>query len=218
VSYDPWESANRSFHAFNNTLDDNFLKPIADGYAAITPDPVQRSVTNFFDNISLLNTVLNDLLQDKPNQGASDFGRFLVNSTIGIGGLFDPATGMGLESHEEDLGQTLAVWGVGEGNYVEIPGIGPNSTRDAPDLVVSAFTSVLRFLSTTVAIPVTALDIINSRANLSSAIALRNRSALDTYIFTREAYRQRRTFLIYDGEPPDEEFEKLDQAMAADFN
>jgi len=204
---DPFEDTNRQFHAFNNALDEHVLEPVADAYVDVTPVYVRNSVGNFFNNISYPGVVLNDLLQGKVHQGIQDTTRFVVNSTIGIAGLWDPASAIGLPLHDEDFGQTLGVWGAGEGAYLEIPFFGPNSTRDAPDLAVSRVTNVLFWVgSAAVTAPLAVLDIIDTRARLDTAIKLRDESALDSYVFTREAYRQRRTHLIYDGNPPLEEF------------
>jgi phospholipid-binding lipoprotein MlaA len=215
---DPLEPANRAFHAFNDALDDNFLAPIADGYKAITPEPMRQGITNFFDNAAYPNVILNDFLQGKFLQGLEDVMRLVFNSSLGLGGFIDIATGLGLPAHDEDFGQTLGYWGMTEGAYLELPLLGPNSVRDVPDVPVSYFVSLMNFLnSSTLSFPLAALKIVNSRANLSSAIALRDKTALDPYVFTREAYRQRRRFLIYDGDPPDDAFDDLDRQKSTSF-
>ena len=206
---DPLEPINRGFHGINDGLDDFVMRPVAQAYVDITPEPVRASVSNFFDNVHYPNVILNQFLQGKFSQGFSDIGRFLVNSTLGIGGLFDPATGMGMAEHDEDLGQTFGVRGMGEGAYMELPFYGPNSLRDVGDVPVSTYTSALFYVGeSAVTIPLGFLSAIDSRAQLLSATKIRDESALDTYIFTREAYRQRRTHLIYDGNPPLEEFDE----------
>jgi len=199
---DPLEGVNRAFYDLNDGLDRFFFKPVAEGYVRIAPNPVRRGVTNFFDNVSYLNVILNDFLQGKLGQFFKDSGRFVVNSTLGIGGLFDPATSMGLGKHEEDLGQTFGVWGAGEGAYLVLPFFGPDSIRDVGDRATSAFLNPLFYLNGTVVLPLTALNAINTRANLLEASRVRDQAALDPYVFTREAWRQRREFLIYDGNPP----------------
>ncbi len=212
---DPMESPNRAFHSLNKTLDKAIVGPVSEAYVWITPEILRTSIGNFFSNLGTLSVVLNDLLQGKFEQGVEDAGRFIVNSTFGIGGLFDVATGVGLERHNEDLGQTFGVWGAGEGAYLELPVLGPNSVRDAPDLVSSTYTNPLYYIfQSSVSLPLTVLKLIDDRARLAGAIRLRDKSALDTYIFTREAYRQRRTHLIYDGNPPDDAFDDLAQASA----
>ncbi len=215
---DPLEPMNRTFNEVNDVLDDNILKPLADAYVSVTPQGLRDSVTNFFDNVSYPNVILNDFLQGKILQGFEDSMRLVVNTTLGIGGLFDVATPAGLRAHDEDFGQTLGYWGVGELAYLELPLLGPNSVRDVTDIPVSSQVSLLNFVNDyLISWPLTALNVVNSRANLSSAIALRDRSALDPYVFTREAYRQRRTFLIYDGEPPEDAFDKLGQSSSPDL-
>ena len=134
-AHDPIESFNREMYIFNDTVDQAVLGPIARGYSDVTPAPVRRSVTNFFDNLGYLDTVLNDFLQGKVTRGFADTGRFLVNSTVGIVGIFDVATPMGLPKNDEDLGQTLAVWGANEGAYLMLPGYGPSTVRDAPQYI-----------------------------------------------------------------------------------
>jgi len=118
---DPIEPANRAFYDFNEGLDRHLIKPIAEGYVNITPEPVRSAVTNFYGNLAYLNVILNSFLQGKFAQGFSDTGRFLLNSTLGIGGLFDVASDAGLERHQEDFGQTLAVWGAPRGAYLYLP-------------------------------------------------------------------------------------------------
>lgn len=217
---DPWEPANRTFYNFNDSLDRNFFTPVAKGYVKIAPQPVRSGVTKFFDNVSYLNVIANDLLQGKLGDFASDSGRFVVNSTVGVGGLFDPATGFGMPAHEEDLGQTLGVWGAGEGRYMVIPLLGPNSFRDLPDFASSMALNPLTYLSSPITVPLGALNAINARANLLEASNIRDQAALDPYTFVREAYRQQREFKIYDGNPPtddiDDYIDSGDAESAAD--
>jgi len=210
-TYDPVEKVNRGMYWFNSKLDKFLLKPLSDGYIAIVPKQGRQLVSNVFDNALYVDTILNDFLQGKGAQGASDVGRFTVNSTIGIGGLFDPATSMGMEKHEEDFGQTLGVWGVNQGAYFVFPVYGPNTARDAPGLAVSTATSGVFwagvFLNPAASIPIAVLAAIDERSRAENAIRFVNESALDPYVFTREAWVQHRTYLIYDGDPPDTGFE-----------
>lgn len=201
---DPYESVNRKIYNFNDVLDKNIFQPIARGYVKVTPDPVRSGITNFFDNMGYLNVILNDLLQGKVKQTAQDSSRFVVNSTVGIGGLFDPATRIGLPAHDEDLGQTFGVWGAGEGAYLVLPLLGPNSFRDAPNLASSMLLNPLTWIGSIVTIPIGAVNAVNTRANLLEATNIRDQAALDPYTFVREAYRQQREFKIYDGNPPAE--------------
>ena len=201
---DPWEPANRTTYVINDTLDQAVLKPVSDLYLKL-PGGVRKSLRNFFDNAAYPGTALNQLLQGKFKLAMEDSFRFVLNSTLGIAGLFDISSDLGLERHEEDFGQTLAVWGMGDGNFINYPLFGPNSVRDTPSLVTDAMTNVLTY---TPLFPLSVLEIVDTRANLDKAIELRDESAVDPYIFTREAYRQRRNFLVHDGNPPIDDFDE----------
>lgn len=215
---DPVEPMNRVFFNVNENLDKYFMKPVAKGYQKITPKPVRSSVTNFFDNLFYPNVILNDFLQAKFKQGFRDFARLFVNTTIGIGGLFDRATPAGLLRHQEDLGQTFATWGMGQGPYLVIPLLGPSTARDVTDLAPRTFLSPLFYIESAATYGVGALSVINERANLLEATEIRDEAALDSYTFTREAFLQRRKDLIYDGNPPVEEFEDFfDEETDADL-
>ena len=214
---DSIEPLNRTFYKFNDALDRAIMKPVAKSYATITPLVVRTGVTNFFDNLSYLDVVLNTLLQGKYYEFFSDVARFLTNSTLGIGGLFDVATGMGFIAHEEDFGQTLAVWGFKSGAYLYIPLIkGPDTVRDLPDMATSTLLNPLTYVSSVILWPVTALKVINTRANLLDDTNIRDEAALDPYAFTREAYLQRRQYLIYDGSPPNEGYDDIFQDLEND--
>lgn len=204
---DPYENMNRKFYTFNDTIDKNFFEPVAKKYAQYTPDPVRSGVTNFFVNTGYLNTIANDLLQGKLTQTASDSGRFLVNSTIGIGGLFDPATSMGLKQNNEDLGQTFGKWGAEEGAYLTLPLMGPSSFRDIGSPVMDILLNPLTYLATVVTLPAGVVSAVNTRANLLDASRIRDQAALDPYTFVREAWRQQRVYDIYDGNPPGDGYE-----------
>ena len=210
-TYDPLLKANRGIYKFNDVIDTIIVEPLATGYVKVTPKPVRTSVSNFFDNASYAGTILSDFLQGKGKQGVRDTSRFLVNSTLGLAGLFDPATGLGLKKHDEDFGQTLGVWGANQGAYLVLPLLGPNTVRDTPDLAVSTATSGLFwagfYVSAAVTIPVGILAAIDERARAENSIRFVNEMALDPYLFTREAWTQHRTFLIHDGNPPVPEFD-----------
>ncbi len=205
--YDPLEKVNRVIYKFNNMVDHAVLKPLSDGYVAITPRKGRIIVSNFFDNTQYFGTVLNDFFQGKGKRGFSDLGRFLLNTTLGIGGLFDPATSMGLIKHKEDFGQTLAVWGTPPGAYLVLPLLGPDTVRNTPNIVVSTLTDALFYISyvasSAVMIPLSVLGTVDARSRASGAIRFVNESALDPYVFMREAWMQHRVFLIYDGNPPE---------------
>jgi len=207
--HDPIESTNRVSDKINDSIDRVSLKPIAQGYTAVVPKPMRAAVTNFYDNSTYVNTVLNDFLQGKSQQGFMDLMRFLINSTLGIGGLVDVASSMGFERHNEDFGQTLATWGVGQGAYIVYPFYGPNSVRNTPDFITATATDPLFWagfvLAPYVTIPLTVIKYVDKRALLLSASDMRDELALDPYVFTREAWRQRREYQIYDGNPPAKE-------------
>ncbi len=206
---DPLEPANRVFFNVTDTLDKHLLKPIAESYVEVTPLPVRTSITNFFNNLTYLNVILNDFLQGKFNQGITDILRFTYNSTFGIAGLFDVATPIGMPANDEDFGQTLATWGVGQGAYLYLPFFGPDTVRDATDRVPSSLLNPFFYLSNIVMLPVNALSLINTRARLLEATNFLDEVALDPYSFTREAFLQQRESLIYDGNPPDAGFDDI---------
>ncbi len=195
---DPYENINRKVYAFNMTVDEYVAEPVAKAYKTVTPDVVQTGVNNFFGNLKTINTVINDVLQGKFQQSAEDSGRFLVNSTMGLGGLLDIAADMGLEHHEEDFDQTFAVWGVPQGSYLMLPFLGPSTTRGIPGAVLDTAANP----ATYVGMPVQALqvlEVVNARANADGALKFIDEAALDPYVFTRESYLQWRNNLINDG-------------------
>lgn len=203
---DPWEGFNRSIFEFNETFDAWILKPVAKGYDAVTPTPVRIGVTNFFGNVGDVWVGLNNLMQGKPRSAATDLGRFVVNTTMGVGGLLDVATQMGLQRHDEDFGQTLAVWGVGSGPYVVLPLIGPSTARDTGGVTVDLLTSPVRLIhEDEIRYQVNAFRLVNARADLLPAEAVVNGAALDKYAYWRSAFLQRRRFVIHDGNPPRED-------------
>jgi phospholipid-binding lipoprotein MlaA len=205
---DPFEGVNRKIYKFNDALDRNIIKPVADTYVEVTPEPARKSISNFFDNLGFLDTVINDFFQGKFKQGAADLSRFLINSTIGSLGLVDVASKMGLKAHEEDLGQTLGFYGAPPGPYLMIPLLGPNTARDAPDLAMSTVTSGLFYIGQlAVTLPLGALMAIDKRARASYYLEIVDEAALDRYIFIRDAYLQHRNYLVYDGNPPQQKFE-----------
>ena len=216
---DPLESYNRNMFGFNESVDKHLLKPVAQGYDTITPDLVQKGISNFFSNLDDFVVVINDLLQLKPSQLSSDTGRLLINSTLGLGGLIDWASDLGLPKHNEDFGQTLGHWGVPSGPYFVLPFLGPSTIRDTTGIIVdrTEFDPISRRVED--GLPanirdddkthiVTAIKLIDLRASLLKAEKILDEAALDKYIFIREAYLQRREHLVFDGNPPkeDEEF------------
>jgi phospholipid-binding lipoprotein MlaA len=202
---DPWEKVNRNVFAFNEGLDAAVLKPVAELYAKL-PDGLRECFSNAFSNLRGPSTAINNALQGKPAEAVSDVGRFLVNTTIGIVGCFDPATDLGLERHREDFGQTLGVWGFEPGPFVMLPLLGPSSVRDAIGiLAVEPFLDLNFYIDYPgVEYSILALRIVNERAELLPADRLINEAALDRYTFIRDGYLQRRRSLVYDGNPPRE--------------
>lgn len=205
---DPLEGYNRVMYSFNDTVDEAVIKPIAQGYDYIMPDPASKSVSNFFSNLNDITVIANDLLQFKFGQAFYDTGRFVVNSTAGVIGLFDVASSTGLEKHDEDFGQTLGVWGLDTGPYIVWPFIGPSSLRDTVGLVGDYYTDPITYVKGPAARnPFLITRIIDKRANLLSAEKVLEEAALDEYVYIRDAYLQRRQNLVYDGNPPEEEFD-----------
>jgi len=200
--HDPLESVNRPIYRVNDFVDRTIAKPATRAYVSYTPRPIQNSVSNFFDNVVYPNVILNDFLQGKWTQGLEDLGRFLVNTTFGFLGIWDMATPLELEAHDEDFGQTLAVWGMDESAYLVLPFIGPSTVRDAPNLGVTAVTNILFYVPNPYVIPVAILGFVDYRAGVEEAVTFRDETAVEPYLFTREAYLQYRKFLIYDGNPP----------------
>lgn len=207
---DPYEGFNRSMYGFNMGLDKYLLKPVADGYKFVTPNFMQTGVSNFFTNLKGINVVLNDVLQGKFEQSLSDMGRFTTNSTIGVLGLFDIATSLGLENNVEDFGQTLAVWGVEQGPYLVLPILGPTTVRDGTAIVVDKAANPGTYLPGTGIV-----EGINDRANAEGALNFIDEAALDPYVFTRESFLQYRDNLINDGKSKVENYE-LDIDAAVD--
>ena len=194
---DPWIGINRGIWAFNDGLDRIILRPVARGYRAIMPDLVEEGISNFFDNLEVPGTAINQILQGKPGQMISDAGRFCVNTTIGVLGLFDVASGFGMPQHEEDFGQTMVVWGLPQGPYIMIPIRGPATVTHAGGMLVSGFTNPIRLIRDTSARNILwGFSFLDQRKRLLSAEVL---ISGDEYLFIRDAYLQRRDYLIHDG-------------------
>ncbi len=215
---DPLESYNRVAFEFNDGFDRYLLKPVSKGYNTVTPDPVIKGVNNFFSNLDDIIVIFNDLLQLKPLQFASDTGRFIINSTLGLAGFIDWASDMNMPKHQEDFGQTLGYWGVPEGPYFVLPFWGPSTIRDTTGVLVdtryfdpvwqeveNGFPPDRRKQSTSWQLA--GIKAIDKRASLLKAENILNEAALDRYTFIREFYLQHRQNLVYDGNPPEEEVE-----------
>ena len=205
TEYDPWETMNRKVYNFNLAVDKATLKPVAKGYKAVLPRFARRSITNFFDNLTTPRSSLNNFLQGKPKRGAREFGRFLVNSTIGLGGLINITDIDGWDRYDETFSQTFAVWGLPEGPYLMLPFLGPHSVLDATALPVDYYTDLQRgYRNTSVRDKLYLLRLIDARQRLLTAEKFLDDSE-DPYIAFREAYLQNREYQIYDGEPPVED-------------
>ena len=203
---DPLEGYNRAMFRFNDSVDKAVIKPVATGYKKVMPEVARTGVTNFFSNLGDVWIGVNNVLQGKVGPGVSDFGRFAINTTVGIFGLFDVASNAGLEKHNEDFGQTLGRWGMGPGAYLVLPILGPSDLRDGfSQLVVDWHGDPLWYVAN---IPtrneLVATHFIDQRANLLDTTQLLDEAALDPYVYTRSAYLQRRRSLVYDGHPPRE--------------
>lgn len=210
---DPFEKTNRSVYEFNNQVDRFVLKPVAKGYRAITPRPVRSGVSNVLSNLREPFTFVNALLQFKPDVAANALGRFLINTTIGIGGLWDHATSLGVNEQKEDFGQTLAAWGVPSGPYLVIPFLGPSNPRDFVGDVVLFLTDpvdivVTKEFGNEASYGLLGARIIDLRANAIDTIDPLLKTADDPYVFMRSAFQQNRAFAISDGKiaaPSDED-------------
>lgn len=218
---DPWQPFNRRMHAFNRGLDRYLAKPLARGYLKVVPRPIRTGVGNFFINLFQPLTAAHQILQGKPAQAGTSIGRFLLNVVLGVGGVFDPASDAGIPLRQEDLGQTLAVWGWKESNYLVLPFLGPSTTRDGFGTVGDSFASPYRIPEDDeVKYGLRGLQLVSDRAGLLGAEEF-IKDAEDEYLIFRDAYLQRRRFQIEDGrdQTPDylldaydfEDFEDTDE-------
>ena len=207
---DPFQNINEKTHNLNQTLDLQVASPVARFYKRITPDFLEKGITNFTRNIEDLSIGINNILQGKFNEGLSDFSRFTLNTSIGLLGFIDIASDLGLTKHDEDFGQPLAVWGVPDGPYLVLPGLGPSTTRDTLAMIPDAFLTPLWLIDhDRTSYSLTAIDLIDTRARY---LGLESVVIGDEYLFYRDAYLQSRNFEIKDGEVEDD-FDDFD-----DFN
>jgi phospholipid-binding lipoprotein MlaA len=204
---DPFQEINEKTHNFNLVLDKQLATPVARIYKKVTPDLVERSITNFTHNIEDLSIAINNILQGKINNGISDLLRFTINSSLGVLGFFDVASNLGFVKHDEDFGQTLATWGMGAGPYIVLPGLGPSNLRDTLSMLPDAFLTPLYVIDhDRTSYSLTAIDIVETRARY---LGLESVVIGDDYLFYRDAYLQSREFDILDGEVS-EEFDEFD--------
>jgi len=201
---DPFEDLNRNIFIFNEKLDEKLLKPAALTYRKVTPQFARTGVTNFFNNLEEIDTTINQVLQGEIKYAFNDAGRFVINSTIGLFGLIDVASKMGLEKHEEDFGQTLGVWGFDSGPYIMIPFLGPSNPRDLLSRPISSFLSgTFAMEDNDVKITLVGIDALETRERLLDAETL---IIGDKYIFVKDAYIQSREYEINNGSTEDDEF------------
>lgn len=196
-AYDPWEKYNRKMHRFNMAVDRAVARPLARAYSKVVPRPIRLGVSNFFNNLGQPVSIINALLQGKPKQAAQSLGRFALNSTLGIGGIFDPATAAKLPNRSEDFGQTLGVWGWKRSRYVELPFFGPRTVRDTFGMIGDAPLSPLRQIERDrIRIPLQGLQLVDVRAQLLPLDSLRD-GAEDEYALVRDSWTQRRDYQIF---------------------
>ncbi len=199
AKHDPLEPMNRKIFWFNNQVDDYVLVPVATVWDKIMPKRVEKCLSNFFGNLRFPIVAGNGLLQGKFKQAGSDVGRFAVNTTVGLAGFFDPASGWGLEEHNEDFGQTLGYWGVGTGPYLVLPFLGPSNPRDTVGLAADSFSTVYPFfVEFEYLVAARGTDLINTRATLLQEVRQFKAASFDYYVAVRNAYIQRRKALIAD--------------------
>ena len=206
---DPWEGFNRSIFAFNEWLDRNVLIPVAKGWDFVAPEPVQTGIDNIFQNSGMSVVLANDILQLKPMNALEDVARVLVNTTVGIAGIFDVATKIGIPENDEDFGQTLGYWGVPKGPYLVLPIFGPSNPRDTLGLIVDTGSQPWTyFVEIYISVPVSVFEFVNLRAIYLEDVEERREAALDYYDFQRNAYIQSRDLAVDDLEAPEEETEE----------
>jgi len=200
---DPFEDINRITFKFNESIDNNFLKPVALTYSK-APKPIKKGISNFFDNLEEIETSVNQILQGKPKLAINDFSRFIINSTIGLGGFLDVATKIGLTRHEEEFDQTLALWGVPSGPYIMLPGLGPSTLRDTLARPFSSFLSVtFHMTESDVNLALKGMDALETRERL---LEIESLIYGDRYNFVRDSYFQYMNYEINDGVDVEDEF------------
>jgi phospholipid-binding lipoprotein MlaA len=214
---DPWEGPNRAIFAFNEGVDRYVLEPVAVGWDFVLPQRAQWGVTNFFDNLQMPITFLNDVLQLKPVAAAQDVGRFVVNTTVGVVGIFDVASRLDIPANDEDFGQTLGRYGVPPGPYMVLPLLGPSTARDTLAYPVDIVSQPEWWLvDTWIRAIGTAVDLVNTRSRLIEEIRESRRTAFDYYAFVRNAYLANRERKVRDGRPAPEETEDEDDLYYLD--
>lgn len=218
---DPLEGINRGVYKFNDVTDRALIKPVATAYKTVTPSPIRKGFSNFFSNLGTLTTVFNDLLQLKFAHAFTDAGRFVINSTFGLAGFIDVASMDNIEKRNEDFGQTLGHWGVGNGAYLVLPFVGPSTLRDATGLAVdTATTDPITYTHNIGEIrlhnQLRGAQLLDKRTQLLDATDIVDNASIDPYAFMRDAYLQRRASLVQDGLVPQELLKEYDGFEPAD--
>ncbi|HKE40097.1 MAG TPA: VacJ family lipoprotein [Casimicrobiaceae bacterium] len=204
---DPFEPWNRAMFEVNEVVDGHFVKPIAEGYVKYVPDPIRTGVANFFGNIDDLFIGINNVLEGNGNRAGDDFGRVLLNTTFGLGGIFDLASMMGIEKHNQDFGITFGKWGIEPGPYLFIPLFGPTTVRDGTGTLIRYYLGPITYIIEDVPVRniLYGVGYLNVRAQALEAESVVSTAALDKYTFIRNAYLRARRYQVYEGKPPPEE-------------
>ena len=202
---DPLEPMNRALYGVHDVLDTNIVKPVAESYVSVVPQFMRTGFANVFNNIDDLFSAVNGLLQGKPDKAGNDLGRVMINTMFGLGGLIDVAADLNIERGNEDFGQTFAVWGFSQGPYLFIPLFGPTTVRDGTGVIVRIALGPVGYVpNVPVRNSIYGVGYVDLRSQALESGSLVDTAALDRYIFIRNAYLQRRRYLIYDGKPPPE--------------
>jgi phospholipid-binding lipoprotein MlaA len=204
---DPFEPFNRTMFQVHEVVDGNVVKPVAEAYVKYTPEVIRTGVSNFFSNIEDLFVGINNVLEGNGNRAGDDFGRVLLNSSFGLGGLFDLASMMGIERHNQDFGITFGKWGIPQGPYLFVPLVGPTTVRDGTGLVIRAYLGPTTYIFTNVPVRnvIWGVGAIDLRASVLNTESMVDQAALDRYRFIRNAYLRARQYQVYDGKPPPED-------------
>jgi phospholipid-binding lipoprotein MlaA len=204
---DPFEPFNRTMFQVHEVVDGNVVKPVAEAYVKYTPELIRSGISNFFSNIEDLFVGINNVLEGNGNRAGDDFGRVLLNSSFGLGGLFDLASMMGIERHNQDFGITFGKWGIPQGPYLFVPLVGPTTVRDGTGLVIRAYLGPTTYIFTNVPVRnvIWGVGAIDLRASVLKTESMVDQAALDRYRFIRNAYLRARQYQVYDGKPPPED-------------
>jgi phospholipid-binding lipoprotein MlaA len=204
---DPFEPFNRTMFQVHEVVDGNVVKPVAEAYVKYTPEVIRAGISNFFSNIEDLFVGINNVLEGNGNRAGDDFGRVLLNSSFGLGGLFDLASMMGIERHNQDFGITFGKWGIPQGPYLFVPLVGPTTVRDGTGLAIRAYLGPTTYIFTNVPVRnvIWGVGAIDLRASVLKTESMVDQAALDRYRFIRNAYLRARQYQVYDGKPPPED-------------